>query len=28
VIETAPLLVERRGLGRILVGISPSRSES
>jgi len=28
VIETAPLLVERRALGRILVGLSPSRSES
>jgi len=28
VIETAPLLVERRALGRILVASSPSRSES
>jgi acrylyl-CoA reductase (NADPH) len=27
VLEAAPLLVERRALGRILVGISPSRSE-
>ena len=28
VLETAPLLVERRALGRILVAVSPSRSEA